>query len=95
MRGLPDDFSGVDKVGKEISIKPNKTLGLSGGFDTELVGFPMKVSTTMGIFHNTYKGWGTELSLNANIQAGVMAKGSLTGNLGISNNSQSGLDVFA
>jgi hypothetical protein len=94
MRGLPDDFSGSeDKVQKEISIKPNKTLGLTGGFDTELAGFPMKVSTTMGVFHNSYKGWGTELSFNTSILAGVLGKGALTTNLGISNNSQSGLDV--
>ncbi|WP_127132530.1 PA14 domain-containing protein [Pseudoflavitalea rhizosphaerae] len=94
MRGLPDDFSGEDdKVGKIVSIKPNKTVGVTGGFDTELAGFPMKVSTNMSVFHNTYKGWGTELGLSASIKAGVGGKGELTGGLGITNNSQSGLDV--
>lgn len=94
MRGLPDDFSGgEDKVSKEISIKPNRTFGLTGGFNTELAGFPLNLSTTLGIFHNTYKGWGTEIGASASISAGVGGKGALTGSLGITNNSQSGLDV--
>lgn len=94
MRGLPDDFSGgEDKVAKEISIKPNRTLGLTGGFNTELAGFPLNLTTTLGIFHNTYKGWGTEIGAKASISAGVGGKGALTGSLGITNNSQSGLDI--
>lgn len=94
MRGLPDDFNGgADIVSKTIAMKPNVTKGVTGGADVELVGFPLNFQASLGIFHNTYKGWGTELGLNASINAGVGGKGSLTTGLGITNNSQSGLDI--
>lgn len=94
MRGLPDDFKGGDdKVSKTLSMKPNRTLGVTGGIEFELFGWPVNFTGSLGVFHNTYKGWGTEVGLNASINAGVGAKGHLTVDLGITNNSQSGLDV--
>lgn len=94
MRGLPDDFrGGEDKVAKILSVKPNITYGITGGVDVELIGFPMNFQASAGIFYNSYKGWGTELGINASINSGTSAKGPLTGSLGITNNSQSGLDV--
>jgi hypothetical protein len=111
MRGLPDDFEG-DLVSKEISIKPNKTLGVTVGANVELFGrsnttfIPNKNKTTdtvkgranvvgvsLGVFHNTYKGWGTEFGLNANINAGKAAKGPLSAGLSLTNNSQTGFDI--
>ncbi|MBK8968391.1 MAG: hypothetical protein IPM36_17345 [Lewinellaceae bacterium] len=38
LRGLPDDFDG-DEVKKEFNIKPNITWGVTGGFQTELLGY--------------------------------------------------------
>jgi hypothetical protein len=97
MRGIPDDFQGTeDVVTKTISMKPNKTVGVTIGGNAELIGlsqFTAGFGLEGGIFHNTYKGWGTELGLNANINAGVGSKGSLSGGLAITNNSQNGLDV--
>ncbi len=110
MRGLPDDFMGeADKVTKTISIKPNKTFGVTVGANKELLGFTRQVPTSkagetvkgragvlgasLGVFHNTYKGWGTEVGLNANINAGSAAKGPLSAGLGITNNSQNGFDL--
>ncbi|OQP52821.1 hypothetical protein A4H97_24285 [Niastella yeongjuensis] len=93
MRGLPDDFMGPeDSVKKIISIKPNRTMGVAISANAELLGFS-KVGASLGIFHNTYQGWGTEFGLNANINAGSAAKGPLSAGLGITNNSQTGLDV--
>lgn len=104
VRGLPDDFSGKDSVKKTISIKPNKTLGLTISGNTEIIGLDhlgksdtgtlgVSIGASLGIFHNTYKGWGTEVGLNSGINAGLPGTGSLSAGLGITNNSQDGLDI--
>jgi hypothetical protein len=110
MRGLPDDFNGTDKVTKTLSMKENKTLGLTIGGNAELLGFstmsnivkdngdstlgrPGTLGLSLGIFHNNYKGWGTEIGLNAGINSGSTAHGAFSGGLSITNNSQNGLDV--
>lgn len=107
MRGLPDDFQG-EAVKKTIAIKPNRTLGLTIGANAELLGASTQsvpkagdtvkgrtgsLGASIGLFHNTYKGWGSEFGLNANINAGSVGNGSLTAGLSITNNSQDGLDV--
>jgi hypothetical protein len=99
LRGLPDDFNGNDSVTKITSIKEDKTVGITGGGggDLEIVGFPVSIGlgANLGIFHNTYKGWGLESGLNASINSGSGATGPLTGGLGLSvkNNSQDGLTL--
>jgi len=95
MRGLPDDFNGTDRVTKTISMKDDKTVGVTAAGNVELVGYPIggNLGLSAGIFHNTYKGWGTETGVNAGINSGVGSKGQLSGNLSITNNSQTGLDV--
>lgn len=94
MRGLPDDFNGAnDSITKTNSTKENKTVGVSGGLDLELGGLPVNLGLNVGIFHNTYKGWGAESGLNASIRAGNGSKGSLTSGLSVSNNTQEGLTI--
>ncbi|TWF40336.1 PA14 domain-containing protein [Chitinophaga polysaccharea] len=93
LRGLPDDFDGLDTVQKEISIKENKTIGVTAGADVELVGFPLNVGASQGVFHNTYRGWGLEKSVNASINAGVGSMGLFSGGLSVANNSQEGLTL--
>ena len=109
MRGLPDDFNGEDQVSKILSMKENKTVGLTAGANAELIGKTIgqgdnkkgrdsiggktTLGFSLGVFHNTYKGWGTETGINAGINAGSGAKGPLSGGLSITNNSQDGLDV--
>lgn len=103
MRGLPDDFNGTDKITKTLSMQDNKTVGVTLGGNMELFGKSIKkgdtaskpgtLSASIGVFHNTYNGWGTELGINAGINAGSGAKGQFSGSIGLSNNSQSGLDV--
>jgi hypothetical protein len=94
LRGLPDDFNGkADSVKKVMSIKENKTIGVTAGGDFELKGLPLRVGASLGIFHNNYKGWGIENGLNASINSGTGAKGPLSGGLSITNNSQEGLTI--
>ena len=97
MRGLPDDFKGeADTVTKTFNIKENKTVGVTVGFNAEFLGFSnfsVEAGASMGLFHNTYKGWGTEFGINADINAGIGSKGALTAGLALANNSQDGLNV--
>jgi len=104
MRGLPDDFNGTDKITKTLSMQDNKTVGVTLGANVELFGKtktseqtgkskPGTLSGSVGVFHNTYNGWGTEFGINAGINSGKGSKGNLSGGIGLTNNSQSGLDV--
>lgn len=70
LRGVPDDFNGnTDTIRKVTSIKENKTIGVTAGANTELVGFPLGghdsalsigLGASLGVFHNNYRGWGLE-----------------------------------
>jgi hypothetical protein len=92
MRGVPDDFNGSEKIAKTLSIKDNKTVGVTLGGNIELFGF-FNIGPTGGVFHNTYKGWGTETGINVGISAGIGSKGEFTTGLGLTNNSQNGFDI--
>jgi PA14 domain len=94
LRGLPDDFNGKnDSIKKVTSIRENKTIGVTGGADLEITGAPIGVGASLGVFHNNYKGWGIENSVNASINSGNGSKGPLSGGLSITNNSQEGLTI--
>lgn len=94
MRGLPDDFKGdSDAVTKTVSMKSNRTFGLTIGIGSELFGGALKLGASYGILHNTYKGWGIETGINATLNSGIGSKGSLTSGLSITNNSQDGLGI--
>ncbi|RXK85903.1 PA14 domain-containing protein [Filimonas effusa] len=108
MRGLPDDFSGKqDTIARTISIRDNRTIGGTFGADIELAGNPKqssggsdstkkfwgKIGASIGVFHNTYAGWGMETGLNASINAGRASKGPFSGALSFTNNSQSGYSI--
>ncbi|NII26633.1 hypothetical protein HB364_16205 [Pseudoflavitalea sp. X16] len=106
MRGLPDDFNGqYDSVRKVMSIKENKTIGVTGGADVEIAGFPKNkdggtdtasmgsVGASLGVVHNNYRGWGLEHGINASINAAKFGKGALTAGLSITNSSMDGLSL--
>lgn len=98
LRGLPDDFTGAqDSIKKTQSIKENKTIGVNAGSDLEITGVPLldsfRLGYQAGIFNNNYKGWGTEVGLNAAITSGQGAKGFLSGGLSITANSQDGFGI--
>ncbi|HEU4470107.1 MAG TPA: PA14 domain-containing protein [Flavisolibacter sp.] len=94
MRGLPDDFNGQDTVSKTQNLKENRTIGMKFGGDVEFAGLPVGVGASLGLFHNTYNGWGIENGINASINVGKVV-GPLTASLGLAlnNNTQTGLDI--
>lgn len=96
VRGLPDDFNGSDSITKRLNIKENKTSGGTGGISFELFGFDLKgalgkmfdsasinLSASMGIFKNTYRGWGMEASVNPSISVSNKNAGGLTAGMGL------------
>ena len=94
MRGLPDDFDGKnDSVRKINNMRENKTIGVTAGADVEIVGLPIGVGASLGVFLNNYKGWGLESGVNVSLNSGQSAKGPLSGGLSITNNSQEGLTI--
>ncbi|HEY9258082.1 PA14 domain-containing protein, partial [Chitinophaga sp.] len=101
VRGLPDDFNGLDSVKKTLTIKENKTTGGSLGIGAEMFGFDLKgilgsiadsasinASASIGAFKNTYRGWGMEASIDVGISASNKNAGSLTAGLGLGMNTQ-------
>ncbi|MCO5948100.1 hypothetical protein [Mucilaginibacter flavidus] len=100
-RGLPDDFNG-DVIIKQYSVKPNETYGGKVGVDLEIAGLPqpmgVNVGASLGVFYNNYKGWGLEPSLNGSVGVSAKANSGVGGTaslgMGISINSQSGVDKY-
>jgi hypothetical protein len=108
LRGLPDDFNGAaDSIRKEMHVKENRTVGVTGSFDTEIAGYPkdaegkvidtvmtgLTVGASLGVLYNNYRGWGTEVGLNASLNSGAFAKGLLTGGLSLTTSSMDGLSI--
>lgn len=93
MRGLPDDFNGEDKISRIQHLKTNKTVGVGVAGGLELFGGVIGLNFNVGVFNNTYNGWGMEQGINASVSAGSASKGTLTASLGLQNNSQSGLNI--
>jgi hypothetical protein len=77
----------AELFGKSKNVPPK------GNATDTTKGRPTSIGFSLGVFHNTYNGWGTETGINAGINAGSAAKGHLSGGFGLTNNSQSGLDV--
>jgi hypothetical protein len=101
LRALPDDFN-EDEIIKQFSLKPNETYGGKIGVDLEIAGMPkgkgLNVGAGMGIFYNTYKGWGLEPSLRGSLSASYNCNSFVTASpslgMGVSVNSQSGVDKY-
>ena len=95
MRGLPDDFDGgADTVTKTAHIEDNLTEGVTTGGDFELVGLPiLNLGGSIGAFHNSYQGWGSQVDFNVSLSAGSQSAFPLSGGLSLSDNSQQGLTI--
>jgi hypothetical protein len=101
LRGLPDDFNG-DPIIKEYSVKPNETFGGKLGVDLEIAGLPpslgLSVGAGLGVFYNNYKGWGLEPSLSGSASLSAQSNAGVGGSaalgMGVSVNSQSGVDKY-
>jgi hypothetical protein len=68
MRGMPDDFNGEDKVTKEMSVKPNLTVGVTAGTGREIAGSPSTTTTlnlNAGLTWNSRKGLGMSMGTNS------------------------------
>jgi hypothetical protein len=97
MRGLPDDFKGENVV-RTIYMKPNVTYGVNMGGGMEIAGFGVAggMSTGLGIFYNSYYGFGAEGSFGTSFSMHNKAKTANAGiGVGIKANSQSGVDIYA
>lgn len=103
MRGLPDDFNG-DIIRKELNMRPNTTIGVTGNLGSEFFGKDIGKDTLpgfskltanfgLGISYNNYNGVGVEFSFNSSFSAGDKSKGSMTAGLGISSSSENGLTI--
>lgn len=99
MRGLPDDFNG-DTISKSFKIKPDVTTGITLGAGIEIKGLPVDKSgvgiglnVSTGIYYNTYRGYGVVAGVTPTISIGDANKGSLTSGLGLSYDSQNGLNL--
>lgn len=95
MRGMPDEFDGTDSLQKTMNMKINKTIGVTAGVGIETYGREAKVGVGLGVFHNTYKGWGMQESINANVSLGSAGMGAFSGGLSLANNSQEGITTGA
>lgn len=97
MRGLPDDFNGVDSITRSISTKPNVNLGLSvAGAGLEIFGKTIPIPTNLGITYDNYRGYGLETGVTLRSPIGTASKanaGVLTGSLSFSNSSTAGLGI--
>lgn len=94
LRGLPDDFNGqYDSIRKVMSIKENRTVGVTAGASAEIAGLPVGIQASTGVFKNNYKGWGLENGVNASLNSGSAASGILTSGLSITNNTQEGVTI--
>jgi hypothetical protein len=93
MRGLPDDFSGgYDTIRKVANIKANTTVGVTGGANVEIVGTPIGLGANIGVFNNTYNGWGAEIGINASISVGLKGAGTQTSGEGSTDNNSAASD---
>lgn len=97
MRGIPDEFNGVDTVRKEMNLRRNWTVGGSVRADVEIFGGTITdvvdggvLNASFGINYNNYNGFGSNISfgLNAplgnNFSAGLGFSGSSTGGASLS-----------
>jgi hypothetical protein len=93
----PNDNWGVtlganDEIFGLVKNDKGKTLqGIDGNDSTASTG--VNVGASLGVFHNTYNGWGFEQSLNASLSVGSKSAGSLTGGLSLTNNTQNGITI--
>ena len=77
MRGIPDDFNGVDKITQDYNQKPNWTVGTSVGFNYELFSLTipegsagagdtiggLSINAKLGVEYNNYMGYGADFSI--------------------------------
>ncbi|MBO9204514.1 MULTISPECIES: PA14 domain-containing protein [Niastella] len=104
-----DFNGGADTMRKVSNIKANDNWGVTVGGDQELFGISAEwknkvlevdtfskgitIGASVGVFHNTYNGWGFETSVNASLNSGSKAFLPMTGGMSVTNNSQTGISI--
>jgi hypothetical protein len=82
--GLPKMDSLQSKAVQSASKATKDSLKVPSG---------VNIGASLGVFHNTYNGWGFELSANASLSGGSKSFLPMTGGLSLTNNSQNGLSI--
>lgn len=76
----------------EIVGLPLDKAGIST-LDSATGGIKFGAGLSMGLFRNSYRGWGMENGINTSINVGKNSMGGFTGGLSVTNNSQEGLTL--
>lgn len=107
VRGIPDDFDG-DIITKEMNVKKNTTLGITGEVGKEFIGiikrkgpkadlpYTMEASLSVGINYNSYNGVNAEINtgFSATVNPALGNKNKMEDKFSLDiTNSSSGLDV--
>ncbi|MBP6186072.1 MAG: hypothetical protein KA479_14110, partial [Saprospiraceae bacterium] len=92
MRGIPDDFRG-DTIYKAFNMRPDVTTGITVGGGLEIKGLPLKLNASLGMYYNTYRGYGIISGISPVLSVANFSKGGLTAGLGLHYDSQNGLDI--
>lgn len=103
VRGLPDDFKG-DLVKRQVSMKPNITIGKDIGFSLEILGINRKdsdsldrqysasLNASVGVFFNNTSGWGIDAKIRPGF-SGHIGGWAANAGIGVSSNSQHGTNI--
>lgn len=101
LRGLPDDFNG-DRMTREVSMRPNITVGAQVGFRFELFGVDGvtgKADTsltpvfTVSPSYNNYNGVEFSIGADMGLQSAKKGKSRFNFGLGVNSSSHEGLSV--
>lgn len=93
LRGLPDDYNGTEEIVKEMNIKPNRTVSISGGVDFELVGLGTVINTNVGSSLNWNNYDGISISVSTGVQLPLLDKWGLSGGLSLTGSSSDGASI--
>lgn len=93
LRGLPDDFDG-DPITRTMSLRPNRTFGLSMGVGLQLYGANI-IGLNAGVSpsFNNYYGPEFEANIGASIRSTAANNNAMSCGLGLSSSSNRGLTV--
>jgi len=92
IRGLPDDFNG-DTVETVLSMKPNRTYGVTVGAEGEIFGSNVGLGGSIGLTYNNYVGLGIEQSFGTTFSLGEKNGTRLTGSLGVRSSNTGGTSL--
>lgn len=96
VRGIPDDFNGLDSLTTTTSFKDNWTFGVGVGVKPELVGQKLFLDINQSIFYNNYNGIGLQsgIGISYGANGATDSKNSWLGaSVNLSQSTESGLSL--